>query len=277
MHSSQNIKFRINLICQRKSAHILAKILAQIKIKSEKINLEKGYILLYDFGKIKVYNYNTVDYIDDQVILLEKDNKIAIIDPPTFYDKNKELEEYISSLNVKADVILLSYHMAGGTFLDNAKKYPTTKAEEYGHNGGKNLVDGFTKAFGESFDKNIHNVTDYINEGTITLADIKLNIIPTAEAYDIEIPEINVVYTHMLGSNCHFIIAGRNLAATMIETLEGYLDKNYNLILTSHYIPEDINAVKVKIAYIKRLLTIAETSYNAKEMIDKVKMNIMVV
>ena len=133
------------------------------------------------------------------------------------------------------------------------------------------------KLLGNHSSKNIHNVTDYINEGTITLADIKLNIIPTAEAYDIEIPEINVVYTHMLGSNCHFIIAGRNLAATMIETLEGYLDKNYNLILTSHYIPEDINAVKVKIAYIKRLLTIAETSYNAKEMIDKVKMNIMVV
>ena len=102
--------------------------------------------------RLKFIIYNTVDYIDDQVILLEKDNKIAIIDPPTFYDKNKELEEYISSLNVKADVILLSYHMAGGTFLDNAKKYATTKAEEYGHNGGKNLVDGFTKAFGESFE-----------------------------------------------------------------------------------------------------------------------------
>ena len=47
-------------------------------MKSEKINLEKGYILLYDFGKIKVYNYNTVDYIDDQVILLEKDNAFSI-------------------------------------------------------------------------------------------------------------------------------------------------------------------------------------------------------
>ena len=63
----------------------------------------------------------------------------------------------------------------------------------------------------------------------------------------------------------------------MQTVLKKDIQKNYNLILTSHYIPEDINAVKVKIAYIKRLLTIAETSYNAKEMIDKVKMNIMVV
>ena len=241
-------------------------------MESKKINLEKGYILLYDFGNIKVHNYNTADYIDDQVILLEKDNKIVIIESPAFYDNNKELEEYISSLNVEVDGILLSYHMAGGTFLDNTKKYATTKADEYGHNGGgKSLVDGFTKAFGESFDKNIHNVTDYINEGTITLAGIKLNIIPTAEAYNIEIPEISVIYTHMLGSDCHSIITGRKHAEAMIETLEGYLDKNYNLILTSHYIPEDINAVKVKIAYIKTLLTIAETCHNAKEMIDKVK------
>ena len=116
-------------------------------MESKKINLEKGYILLYDFGNIKVHNYNTADYIDDQVILLEKDNKIVIIESPAFYDNNKELEEYISSLNVEVDGILLSYHMAGGTFLDNTKKYATTKADEYGHNGGgKSLVDGFTKA-----------------------------------------------------------------------------------------------------------------------------------
>lgn len=240
-------------------------------MKNKKINLEKGYVLVYDFGSVKLHNYNTNDYIEDQVILLEKNKKVVVIESPAFYDNNQELENYLNSLNVEIDGILLAYHMAGGTFLSNEKKYATHNADEYGHNGGgKALVDNFTNAFGSSFDNNIHNVTNYLNE-SITLADIKMNIIPTNDAYDIEIPEINCIYTHMLGSDCHSIIAGVNHAKALIETLKGYIKKNYNLILTSHYIPEDIKAVKTKIDYIQNLVSIANNSNNAVEMIEKVR------
>ena len=238
----------------------------------KKINLEKGNVLIYDFGKVKVHNYNTNDAIDNQVILLEKNNKLVVIESPAFYDNNKELEDYIKSLNVEVDGILLAYHMGGGTFLENSKKYSTHNADDYGHSGGgASLIDGFTKAFGEPFDSRIHNITDYIDEGEITFADIKLNIIPTSDAYDIEIPEINSIYTHMLGNNCHSIIAGVDYANNMMETLKGYLDKNYNLILTSHYVPEGLDAVKTKIAYVETLLNIASESSNADEFMDKVK------
>ena len=241
-------------------------------MKKQKIELDKGYVLIYDFGTIKVHNYNTKDYIDDQVILLEKNNKLIVLESPAFYENNIELENYIKSLGCKLEGILLAYHMAGGTFLKNDKKYATQNASEYGHyGGGKDLVDRFTKTFGASFDKNIHNVTDYIDKGKITLADIEMNIIPTSDAYDIEILEINAIYTHMLGSDCHSIIAGVTHAKTMIETLKEYVKKNYNLILTSHYIPEEIDAVKTKIAYIETLLRIANDCNNATTMIEKVK------
>ncbi len=241
-------------------------------MENKKVNLEKGYVLVYDFGSIKVHNYNTADYIDDQVILLEKNNKLVVIESPAFYDNNKELESYIASLDSKLDGVLLSYHMGGGTFLKEAKKYATHNAFEYGHNGGgKALVDNFTKAFGQVFDNNIHSVTDYIEETKIALADILMNIIPTNEGYDIEIPEINVIYTHMLGSDCHSIISGKEHADVMIGTLKGYIAKNYNLILTSHHIPEDIIAVKTKIAYIKTILNVASDCNSANEMIEKVK------
>lgn len=236
----------------------------------KKINLEKGNVLIYDFGKVKVHNYNTNDAIDNQVILLEKNNKLVVIESPAFYDNNKELEDYIKSLNVEVDGILLAYHMGGGTFLENSKKYSTHNADSYGHSGGgKALIYGFTKAFGEIFDNKIHNITDYIEKGEITLADIKLNIIPTNDVYDIEIPEINSIYTHMLGSDCHYIIAGVAHASLMIEILKGYLDKNYNLILTSHYAPEELDAVKTKIVNIETLLNIASDSSNANEFIDR--------
>ncbi len=241
-------------------------------MENKKIQLNKGYVLVYDFGNVKVHNYSTQDYIDDQVIMLEKNNKIVVIESPAFYDNNVELENYIKSLGVTLDGVLLSYHMGGGTFLSEAKKYATHKADEYGHTGGgKALVDNFAKTFGESFDNNIHNVTDYIESGKITLADIEMNIIPTNDGYDIEIPEINSIYTHMLGSDCHSIIAGIEHANAMIQTLKGYITKNYNLILTSHYIPEDLKAVETKITYIETLLNIADSCSNANEMIEKVK------
>lgn len=241
-------------------------------MENKQINLDKGYVLVYNFKNTTLHNYNTSDYIDDQVILLEKNNKLVIIESPTFYDNNKELEDYIKSLNVTVEGILLSYHMGGGTFLENTKKYSTHNADEYGHSGGgKALIDNFTKTFGKAFDSKIHDITNYIDKGEITLADITLNIIPTSEAYDIEIPEINVIYTHMLGSDCHSIIAGKDHATAMIKTLESYIGKNYNLILTSHYIPEKIEAVKTKIAYVKNILSIAEKCNSADEMIEKVK------
>lgn len=241
-------------------------------MENKKISLEKGYVLVYDFGDIKVHNYNTADNIDNQVILLEKNHKIVVIESPAFYDNNVELEKYMNSLGAKLEGILLSYHMGGGTFMSGAKKYATHNADEYGHTGGgKALVDNFTQIFGEAFDHNIHNVTDYIDAGKITLADIDMNIIPMNDGYDIEIPEINSIYTHMLGSDCHSIIAGVEHANAMVETLKGYMEKNYNLIFTSHYIPEDIKAVETKISYIETLLNIASECNSATEMIEKVK------
>lgn len=34
-------------------------------MENKKINLDKGYVLVYDFGKIKVHSYNTADYINN--------------------------------------------------------------------------------------------------------------------------------------------------------------------------------------------------------------------
>ena len=168
--------------------------------------------------------------------------------------------------------MLLAYHIAGGTFLKNVKKYTTHHADKYNNRGpGRDLITKFTNNFGDIFDNNSHKITNYIDERTITIADIRFNIIPTDEAYDIEIPEINSIYTHMLGSNCHSIITSVEHAKSMIVTLKEYISKNYNLILTSHYIPEDINAIKAKISYIENLLNIAKDSSNAKDFIDKVK------
>ena len=174
-----------------------------------KVNLEKGEVGVYDFGKIKLHAYKTNDFIDDEVFILEKDGSAVIIESPCFFDNNAELEKYIADKNMNVQGILLAYHMAGAGFLPQVKKYATKNADEYGHSGGgKDLIDNFTNAFGDIFDSGIHTVTDYIEEGKLTIGGIDFNIKLTEEAYDIEIPEINAVYTHMLGHDCHSIVAG---------------------------------------------------------------------
>lgn len=107
--------------------------------------------------------------------------------------------------------MLIAYHGAGASFLPQVPKFATQNASEYSSTGGgKALIDNFTGAFGEIFDNSIHKITDIIEEGKVAIGGIDFIIKRTNEAFDIEIPEINAVYTHMLGHDCHSIVAGED-------------------------------------------------------------------
>ena len=228
------------------------------------VKIEKGEMNIYDFGNIKLHAYKTNDFIDDEVFIIEKNGKAVIIESPCFFDNNNELEQYLNDVEVEG--MLIAYHGAGGTFLPNVPKYATQNAVEYSENGGgKNLIDNFTGAFGEIFDNAVHKITDVIGEGKVTIAGIDFLIKQTAEAFDIEIPEINAVYTHMLGHDCHSIVAGTTHADAIIAQLREYIEKGYDLILTSHYTPEDLKDAETKIAYIQNLKNIAEKCNSAEE------------
>ena len=189
-----------------------------------------------------------------------------------FFDNNKELESYINKLGGNVAGVLVSYHAAGATFLPNAKKYATKHADAYGHTGGgKALIDNFTKAFGNIFDNSIHTTTDFLENSKTTIGGIDFEIIDADEGFDIIIPEINTIYTHMLGHDCHSIVAGNNHANAIIKTLEDYIQKGYNLVLSSHYTPEDLKDVETKIEYLKDLQKIAKTCSNSAEFKEKVK------
>ena len=96
-----------------------------------------------------------------------------------------------------------------------------------------------------------------VGEGRLTVGGIDFVIRRTAEAFDVEIPEVNAVYTHMLGHDCHSIVAGAAHADAMIAGLREYIRKGYDLILTSHYTPEDLKDAETKIAYLENLKRIA--------------------
>ena len=93
----------------------------------------------------------------------------------------------------------------------------------------------------------------------------------TADAFDVELPEINAVYTHMLGHDCHSIVAGAGHADAMIAELRSYIAKGYGLILTSHYTPEDLKDAATKIRYLENLKTIAASCTDADAFKEEAK------
>ncbi len=226
------------------------------------VKLTKGEMNIYDFGGIKLHAYKTNDFIDDEVFIVEKNGKAVIIESPCFFDNINELTEYLN--NVEVNGVLIAYHGAGATFLPEAPKYATQNAVDYSKNGGgKALVDNFTNAFGELFDNSIHKITNIIEAGKITIDGIDFIIKQTTEAFDIEMPEINAVYTHMLGHDCHSIVAGAGHADKIIAELRSYIEKGYDLILTSHYTPEDLKDAQTKIDYLENLKKIAKNCADA--------------
>ena len=234
------------------------------------VKLAKGEMNVYDFGDIKLHAYKTNDFIDDEVFIVEKNGKAVVIESPCFFDNIKELEEYLTDVEVEG--MLIAYHGAGATFLPSVPKYSTQNALDYSENGGgKSLIDNFTGTFGEIFDNSVHKITDVIDSGNITIGGIDFVIKQTAEAFDVEIPEIKVVYTHMLGHDVHSIVAGAGHTDAMIAELHGYIERGYDLILTSHYTPEDLKDAETKIAYLENLKKIAADCKTSDEFKAEVK------
>lgn len=220
-----------------------------------------GEMRVYTNGDMKLHAYHTGDPIDDQVLVVEKGGVAVVIESPCFTDSIRALTDYLDRSGLQVAGVLTAYHMAGATFLPGVKKYATRNADAYGHTGGgKGLIDNFAGAFGDAFDSSIHTVTDYLTPGAVTIGGIDLVIVSTPDAFDVEIPGLNAVYTHMMGHDCHSIVAGKDHADAIIAQLKSYQDRGFDLVLTSHYVPEDLNDVEVKLAYLERIKAIAAQS-----------------
>ena len=241
------------------------------KTECSTAKLGKGEVSVYDFGDAKLHAYKTNDLIDDEVFIIEKGGRGFVIEYPCFFDNIKELEGYVEDKGIAIEGIIVAYHMAGATFLAGAPVYSTKEADEYGRaGGGKALIDSFTAAFGDAFDNSLPAATSFIEGDEFALAGIPMKIVRNDDAFDIEIPAINSVYTHMLGHDCHSIVAGAGHADAIIAQLRGYEDAGYDLVLTSHYTPEDLKDVQVKIDYLEELKRIASGCGSADEFKAKV-------
>ena len=228
------------------------------------VRLARGEMHIYDCGDVKLHAYQTGDPLADEVFLVEKEGRFVAVESPCFTGSVTALNEYLAGRDVAG--VLVAYHGAGAAFLPDVPKYATVNAAEYvRQGGGKALIDQFAATFGSAFDNSIHPISHILTEGEVIIGGIRFVIHQTAEAFDVEIPEINAVYTHMLGHDCHSIVAGSDHADAIIAQLRGYIQRGYDLILTSHYTPEDLKDAETKICYLKELKTIAASCAGGEE------------
>jgi hypothetical protein len=228
------------------------------------IRLPKGEVRVYDLGKAKLHAYQTNDPMTDEAFILEKNGRAIVIETPCFTDNIAELTEYLDSLSARVEAKLLSYHLAAASFLPDVPVYATKNADEFAHvGGGRALVDNFAEAFGGAFDTSIPTVTHTLAPGPVELAGFTLDIVLSKDAFDIEIPAFGLAYIHMLGHDCHSIVAGAGHADALIAQLNDLTARGFGMILTSHYPPEDAQDARAKVDYLEALKIIAAASSNA--------------
>ena len=238
----------------------------------KKSNLEKGFVDVYDFGDIKLHAYQTGDVMNDEAFILENNDNVLLVEFPAFYDDLDQYEKYVSGLNNTIIGKVFSDHPNGGTLFSDVKSYASEGTIKSMENGTiHNLVEGFKTAFDGGFASEMHTITDVLKEGNINIGGFDLEITYHDEDIEIVFPQINSVYTHMLGHDTHSIVAGSLHADAIISQLENYKEKGYDLILSSHYTPETLSDVDEKIAYLKNLKEIASSVSTKDEFISKVK------
>ena len=242
------------------------------KTAKRAVELDKGHVDVYTENGITLYAYQTRDLINDEVFILAKNGRGVVIELPCFHDNIRELTAFLRQEGITVEGKLVAYHAAGASFLPEVPAYGTASSIAYNSTGGgAALVANFHKAFGGSFDESLCAVDHVLEEGETEIAGIRFLVKPNAEAYDLEIPEIRCVYTHMMGHDCHSIVAGCPHADGILSQLNYYLRKGFDLVLTSHYTPEDLKDVRTKIAYLTELKEIALDSESADEMRARVQ------
>ena len=210
--------------------------------------------------------------MNDESYILENKENVLLVEFPAFYDNLEEFEKYVKELNKNIVGKVFSDHPNGGTILKDVKGYASEGTKKSMKEGTiHNLVTGFEKSFNGAFAKEFHKITDVLKDEKANIGGFELKITYHEENIEIEFPQIGCVYTHMLGHDCHSIVAGEGHANVIIAQLKRYKENGYNLVLSSHYTPETLKDVDTKIAYLEELKILAKESKDANDFENKVK------
>ncbi len=253
---------------------------AQVQKTFPSVSVQKlgaGRVTTYDYGPVKMYAYSTQDPLDDQCYAFETSKGTVLLESTILKNNISEWNQFVQNFSQPIVGELMSYHPNGYAVYGKHPVYATRNAvQSWQPQGGiYAIVENLAKSFGDAADPSMPKQAQIVTPGEdVTLAGMTFHIVAAGDdAYDVEIPQIHAVYRHMMGSDVHSILASRDQIRQEIETLEGYQQKGYDLILTSHYKPEGQPAVAQKIAYLKKVQEIADSCKNREAFLQTMKEN----
>lgn len=236
---------------------------------AEEVKVGKGSVTVYDFGENKLYAYASGDALNDYAYAIETAEGIVLIESTAFISGNAAWKGFLETLNKPVAGKLMAFHPNGSDIYSDEEAYATENALMNWREGGsiRGLTDGFVAAFGEDVDTDLPKTAQIVNFGdTVTLGGIDFIIRNEGDdAYGIEIPAINCVYIHMLGSDVHNILTSLDHIQAFKAELESF---DYELVLTSHNKPEGKDGVATKIAYLDKVAELAATCKDAASFIE---------
>ena len=235
--------------------------------------VESGSVTVYDFGASKLHVYNTGDALGDVAYIVEGKDALIGIELPSFTANLDAWQNYIAGLDKPMNDLFLCDHATGASYVEGMNVYGTQGAQNSIASGSTYAT---TQGLYETFGDDFHGGADLANinkvvSGTVTVAGIDFNLIDCGETYDLEIPSMNAVYTHMLGKTCHSILTSTAHMDSMIETLKGYQSAGYDMILSAHSGVEGQDAVAEKIAYVEKAKELAASCDNAEAFVTAMK------
>lgn len=230
-------------------------------------SLGDGSVTVYDYGDLKLHAIATGDALGDEAFIVEGAEALVGIELPSFTAGLDAWKGYIASLGKPMNDIFLCDHPAGASYITGMKVYGTQGAKDSVAGGSTHAT---TQGLYETFGDDFHGGPDQaqintVVSGTVTAGGIRFNLIDHGETFDLEIPAMNVIYTHMLGKTSHSILTSAAHMDSMLSILRGYQSKGYAMILSAHSAPEGQDAVTEKIAYVTRAKELAAANTTAED------------
>ena len=235
--------------------------------------VDSGSMTVYDFGETKLHVYNTEDALGDVAYIVEGKDALVGIELPAFTDSLNAWQNYIAGLDKPMHDLFLCAHAGGASYAEGMALYGTQGAQDSIASGSTYATtQGLYESFGADFHggPDMANINKVVSE-TVTVAGIDFNLIDHGETYDLEIPSMNAVYTHMLGKTSHSILTSADQMDSMLETLKGYQSADYDMILTAHSGVEGQDAVTEKISYVEKAKELAAANDNAEDFMAAMK------
>lgn len=231
------------------------------------ITLKSGSVNVYDYGGLKLHAYFTNDPLADVAYIVEGKKALAGIELPAFTAGLDTWKDYVKSLGKPMNDIFIVCHPAGASYIKGMKVYGTEGAQKSIVSGSTGATtQGLFAAFGADFHggDDTAAITNTVS-GKVQLAGVDFKVIDRGESYDLAIPSINVIYTHMLGKTTHSILTSAAHIEAFLQMLKEYQAAGYAMILTSHGGPEGQDAVAEKISYLNNTKEIMQQSKTADE------------